>query len=202
MNNLSNIKKYFQPHRILDIGGRVGEFYHHCHAAYPDSYYFIIEGNVNCEGHIKSNNVDYSIEMLSDSIREVEFYINKDDTLSSGCSYYRECNTGYFEKDNIIVEKRMTNTLDNMFTEDSTFDLIKIDTQGSELDIIKGGLNLCGKTSGLLLECSLEICNENAPLYDDIKLYLSGIGFYEGEILDNHYYQGRLVQVDSLFIRK
>ena len=79
--------------------------------------------------------------------------------------------------------------------------MIKIDTQGSELDIIKGGLNLINNSKGLLLECSLTNCNENAPLFDKVKEYLETINFHQKEILDNHYYKNEIVQIDVLFVK-
>ena len=202
MKNLNKISKYFIPHRILDIGCHMGEFYTVCKSIYPDSYYFLIDGNINCIPYIQELGVDFSIELLSDSIKEIDFYVNNKDLLSTGCSYYRECNTEHFIQENLLIEKRMTNTLDDMFEADSVFDLIKMDTQGSELDIIKGGKSLLKNTNGLLLECSLDICNENAPLYENIKEYLNTIGFIEKEILDCHYYKEKLTQIDALFIKK
>lgn len=201
MNNLNLITKYFYPHRILDIGSRVGEFYQICKNTYPSSYYFLIEGNKFCDPYIKKLEVDYAIELLSDSTKQIEFYLNNKDILSTGSSYYRECNTDYFSGDNLIKDVRTTTTLNDMFTEDSVFDLIKIDTQGSELDIIKGGLNLINNSKGLLLECSLTNCNENAPLFDTVKEYLESINFHQKEILDNHYYKNEIVQIDVLFVK-
>jgi FkbM family methyltransferase len=201
MNNLNLITKYFYPHRILDVGSNRGEFYHICRNYYPSSYYFLIEGNKYCEDHIKPLSVDYAIELLSDSKKEIEFYLNNKDILSTGASYYRECITDCFSENNLIREVRTATTLDDMFTEDSVFDLIKIDTQGSELDIIKGGLKIINNAKGLLLECSLANCNENAPLFNTIKEYLESIQFYQKEILDNHYYNNELVQIDVLFVK-
>jgi len=202
MNNLQLISKYFYPNRILDIGCHVGEFYSACKAIYPSSYYFLIEGNKMCEQYLKNIKIDYSIQLLSDSIKEIEFFLNNKDLLSTGSSYYKECTIdNHFCDDNLIVEKRTTNTLDNLFKSDIVFDLIKIDTQGSELDIIRGGQRLLNSTKGLLLECSLDVCNKNAPLYEEVKSHLHTIGFEQREILDNHYYKGNLVQIDVLFTK-
>lgn len=201
MNNLNFVTKYFYPHRILDIGSNRGEFYQICRSYYPSSYYFLIEGNKFCEPDLKTLGVDYAIELLSDTPKQIEFYLNNKDILSTGASYYRECITEHFVDENLIKEIRNTTTLDILFTEDSVFDLIKIDTQGSELDIIKGGLNIVKNAKGLLLECSLANCNENAPLFTTIKEYLESINFHQKEVLDNHYYKNELVQIDVLFVK-
>lgn len=201
MENLSKITNYFYPYRILDIGCHIGEFYSVCKNVYPTSYYFLIDGNERCVPYIKNLNVDYSIQLLSDSKKDIDFYVNNKDLLSTGCSYYKECNTEHFVESNLFIEKRKTNTLDDMFETESVFDLIKIDTQGSELDIIRGGLQLLNNTKGLLLECSLDVCNENAPLYEEVKQYLATINFTEKEVLDVHFYKNKLIQVDSLFVK-
>lgn len=202
MNNLNVIEKYFYPHRILDIGSNRGEFYQICRTHFPSSYYFLIEGNRFCENHLKPLGVDYAIELLSDSVKQIDFYLNNKDIISTGASYYRECITDCFSENNLIRESRTTTTLDEMFTEDSIFDLIKIDTQGSELDILKGGSTVISNAKGLLLECSLANCNENAPLFGEIKSYLEENNFQQKEILDNHFYKNELVQIDVLFIKQ
>jgi len=91
-----------------------------------------------------------------------------------------------------------------LFEEDSEFDLIKIDTQGSELDIIEGGKNLCLKAKGILLEVSLTQYNENSPLYAEVMRYMSEFGFTSVEEIGygHHPLTGELIQKDILFIKK
>ena len=82
------------------------------------------------------------------------------------------------------------------------FDFIKIDVQGSELDILKGGSNVVKKAKGILLELSIEEFNINAPLYKDVEDYMNSINFSKKETLQQlrhpqHHYH---IQDDVLFI--
>ena len=87
----------------------------------------------------------------------------------------------------------------DLFESDSEFDLIKIDTQGSELDIITGGINLCNKAKGILLEVSLTQYNEGAPLYQEVISFMENIGFIPKVILDEARNHGAHQQ-DILFL--
>jgi hypothetical protein len=90
-----------------------------------------------------------------------------------------------------------------VFSDDSEFDLIKIDTQGSELDIISGGRNLCSKAKGILLEVSLTQYNENSPLISEVHEFMHNFGYEPKEILGvgHHPKTGKLIQNDILYIK-
>ena len=62
---LEKIKNYFEPKSILDIGANVGQFYNESKLVFSNSYYYLIEGNENCEVVLKTLGVDYSISLLS-----------------------------------------------------------------------------------------------------------------------------------------
>ena len=137
LNELKNLG--FNPKTILDIGAHTGQFYSWAKDVWPDSFIWMVEAN-NChETTLKNltsyNNDRYTIATMGDKEREVNFYTRKDKPHTEGASYYKEAN--YWDIPQLIMEIPKTlQTLDNLFTEDSFFDLIKIDTQGSELDII------------------------------------------------------------------
>ena len=63
--SLENIKKYFEPKSILDIGANVGQFYNESKVIFPEAYYYLIEGSEHCDIVLKTLNVDYSISLLS-----------------------------------------------------------------------------------------------------------------------------------------
>ena len=127
---LEKIKNYFDPKSILDIGANVGQFYNEIKSIFPSSYYYLIEGNDSCEVVLESLNVDYSICLLSDIEKEVDFYVRKHELRCTGNSIYRE-NTSFYDDDQIVIEKKQTKTLSNLLGE-KTFDLIKIDVESAE----------------------------------------------------------------------
>jgi len=200
--NFSLLKKYLTPNSILDIGANVGQFYNECKEEFPDSYYYLIEGNEHCEENLKGLNVDYSISLLSSEKKEVDFYVRKHEIKCTGNSIYRE-NTHFFNDDEILIVKKTTDVLDELLP-NKTFDLIKIDVQGSEIDIIKGGLDVIKKSKAIILEVSLIEYNQNSPMKNEVIDYMKSIGFYPAEILGviGHPVTHEQIQEDLLFIKK
>ena len=92
--------------------------------------------------------------------------------------------------------------LDNIFTDDTTFEVIKMDTQGSELDIMKGGKNLCKRASIIILEVSLVDLNEGAPIYDEVAVFMDDFGFEERMSIGEHYEGDEIIQKDLVFLNK
>lgn len=200
--SLEKIKKYFIPESILDIGANVGQFYYEIKKIFPNSYYYLIEGNDSCEVVLKTLNVDYSISLLSDSEKEVDFYIRKHEPRCTGNSIYRE-NTSFYDDDQILILKKQTKTLSSILN-DKIFDLVKIDVQGSEIDIINGGIDIIKNAKGVLMEISLVEYNQNAPLKEFVFEYMSNIGFIPIETIGNinHPITHQLIQKDILFINQ
>ena len=200
--SLESIKKYFEPKSILDIGANVGQFYNEIKNIFPNSYYYLIEGSESCEVVLETFNVDYSICLLSDTEKEVDFYIRKNEPRCTGNSIYRE-NTSFYDDDQIIVEKKQTKTLSNLLN-NQTFDLIKIVVQGSEIDIINGGLDIIKEAKGILMEVSLMEYNQNAPTKDFVYEYMDNLGFKPVELIGNinHPLTYELIQQDILFLNK
>ena len=198
--NLSKIQNYFFPYRILDIGANVGQFYSQTKKLFPESYIFSIEASKECEFYLKQLTDQYLIAMLAKDTSEYNFYSRKNDPTCTGNSIYKEL-TQFYSDDQVEIIKQKGIKLDDIFTEDTEFDLIKIDTQGSELDIIEGGINLCNKAKGILLEVSLNEYNENSPLYDEVIIYMEKIGFKPKEILDEQRNHGSHQQ-DIFFINE
>lgn len=198
--NFNLLKKHLEPNTILDIGAHIGEFNCFCKHYFPNSYILSIEGNKECEQHLKEKKINYIICLLGDQNKKTIFYKNHD-LLCTGHSIYKEL-TNHYDEQNVIEEELDLKTLDYLFeinNIDTSFDLIKIDTQGSEIDILKGAKNTIKNTKAILLEVSYKPYNLNAPLEGDVIRYMSSINFSPIEELDNNPNVG---QRDILFIRK
>jgi FkbM family methyltransferase len=198
--NLYKIQEYFLPYRILDIGANIGQFHKLAQSTYPEAFIFSIEASPECEQALKEITPNYYIGLLAKDNSEYDFYSRKDAPTGTGNSIYREL-THFYSDDKLEILKQTGIKLDDLFEEDSEFDLIKIDTQGSELDIISGGLNLCKKAKGIILEVSLTQYNEGAPLYDEVISFMRNLGFRKEAILDEARNHGSHQQ-DILFINE
>lgn len=203
---LQPIQKYFTPKTVLDIGGHTGEFFTQIKEIFPESYVFIIEGNKDCEPYLKKLGTQYLIRLLGKERKKTIFYKTSQDPLCTGNSIYKEI-TPHFSNNQLIQEEIEMRTIDDTFQEGTQFDLIKIDTQGSELDILEGGKKIAKKAKGILLEVSFTVYNEGAPLYDEVLDYMNKYGFVEKETLDEitwakEQHGIELKQKDLLFINK
>jgi len=200
--SLELVKKYFTPKTILDIGANNGQFYNESKNIFPDSYFLLIEGNEYCEPALKTLGVDYKISLLSDSVKEVDFYLRRQEYTCTGNSIYRE-KTSFYDDNEIVIEKKKTDTLSNVLGQ-QYFDLIKIDVQGSEIDIIIGGLDIINNCKGLLMEVSLEEYNEGSPTIEFVDNFMKNLNFEKVEIINNlnHPIKHTLIQQDVLYINK
>lgn len=199
----------FIPSNILDIGCNVGEFSIECKKVWNQASIYMIEANKKCEKFIKNISSNYYLEVLSyeDNI-DVDFYMTKDDELCTGNSLYLE-NTKHYAEDKIIVEKRKTKKLDTLFPNIS-FDLIKIDVQGAEIDVINGGLATINNAEYIIIETSIKEYNKNAPLENKTISTMQDIGFKNFKEIEAHFYptqdhefikQGEIFQRDLIFYR-
>jgi FkbM family methyltransferase len=196
------ISQYLQPNSILDIGANTGQFYHEIKQVFPNANYTLIEGNAHCEAVLQNLNTEYYIALLSDSVKLVNFYLRKNELNCTGNSIYRE-KTSYYDDNEILIVQQQTNTLENILRS-RIFDLIKIDCQGSEIDIIKGGLDLIKQAKGVLLEVSLVEFNLGAPTKNSVFDFMETLNFYPTEIIDDIYHpiDHTLIQQNILFINQ
>jgi len=182
--------------KVLDIGAYEGEFYLMFKEFFPKADILMIEANEKKESRLKSIG-PYKIALLgSEDNKEVDYYKCKDG-VPTGNGIYKENTQFKFES-----EKKKSITLPTLLGSDNGYDLIKMDVQGSELDIIKGALPIIRKTDSLLLELQTLEYNKGAPMASDVISYLQGIGFDMVDILNLMYSENHLIQVDVLFINR
>jgi FkbM family methyltransferase len=140
---------------------------------------------------------------LSDVARKVKFYIN--DEFHTGNSYYREDTEAF---DNIEPVEVTTVSLDKYVVENNLPlpDLIKIDTQGSELDILKGAEYCLKNASVLILELPLISYNIGSPNISEIIEYLRSKRFVPFTVIQEHQILDdainiSMAQIDIAFVK-
>jgi FkbM family methyltransferase len=191
----------FKPKKILDIGAHTGQFYRWSKSVWPDVPVHMIEANTVHESvlnNLTKNTIDtYTIATLGDSNRDVIFYTRRDKPQTEGASYYKEIS--YWDIPSLVMPITKTlQTLDTLLT-NFQFDLIKIDTQGSEIDILEGGKSIYKLASYIILEVSLIDLNEGAPTYTEVIDYMNCNGFEEIMSIGEHYRDNEVVQKDLVF---
>lgn len=187
---------------IIDIGANIGMFSHFVRMNFPNINLFMVEANPFCDSMLNRLNIPYKIACLSDSIKEVQFYFEDKNMIGTGASYYLE-NTEFYSMRNFT--KMTTQLLDTIVEEncsDQTFDMFKMDTQGSEIDILKGATNTLKNINHIIMETSLIQYNIGSPLKDDVIAYMETIDFKPVEKVQDHYFNGQLIQEDWIFTRQ
>jgi FkbM family methyltransferase len=163
----------------------------------------MVEANRNCEPALRLLGKPYDIIALSDKQGFADFYIEKINPVATGASLYKE-NTEWYGEGKYETVQVETDTLDNRnYNNGAPIDLIKIDVQGAELDILKGGEKTMRNASYALLELSLLDYNQGAPLIGEVIDKMIEYGFCIVDILEYHrfphLYGGAIFQIDALF---
>ena len=167
----------FEPKVIYDIGSCVLNWVKEAKKLWPTAKYILFDAYDKVEFLYKD--YDYHIGVLSDKDNKfVKFY--QSDEHPGGNSYYKEVGSNL--SNNIFTEEKavykLCKTLDTVVREKGfpSPDLIKMDVQGSEMDIIKGGRNTISKCEHLIVELQDSIYNLGAPLADKTLPYIESLG--------------------------
>jgi FkbM family methyltransferase len=180
--------------RVLDLGAFEGEWTKLLREIYPSARLIMVDANADKEPLLRAMG-DYRIAVLGDTDgKEVDYYKCQDGDAGSGNGTYRE-NTEF----KFAPEKRKSVSLPTLLGSDEGFDLIKMDIQGAELDVIRGGLAIVRNSRYLLLELQTYDYNLGAPHFEEVVAFLHGEGFAVVDIVDLMYSGDKLIQVDVLF---
>ena len=197
-NLIDLIKKGVKIKTVYDIGAYRGDFSDFLNkTTLKGKDFYLFEANEKNEKYLKKLDFKYFIEVLSDRKKEVKFYSK----THSGDSYFLEQTNFY---DGFDAKTKITNTLDNIVEQNNLPfpNFIKIDTQGSEIDILKGAKRTISNCKLIYLECPIIEYNFGSPNLDQCIKYLNSIDFIPYDICEVHYIDKVLVQIDILFIKK
>lgn len=198
---LQKLKSFgFQPKNILDIGANKGKWTLEIKKkVFPDSDFTLIEAIEYKELEklsMKYDNINFMNILLDEKEHEVTWYEKR----NTGDSLFRE-NTGYFDDCKELVKN--TSTLDLTFNDSNLFELIKIDCQGAEIPILKGGKNLVQNATVIILEVPfMGEYNIGAPNFYEHIQYMENIGYRVFDIVELHRVDNILIQIDVIFIKK
>jgi len=165
----------FEPKVIYDIGSCVLHWTNAAKEIWPNATYILFDAF--SEAEFLYNGYNYHIGVLSDKDnQEVKFYQNE--KFPTGNSYYREIGcTGYFPENNYI--RKITSTLDTVVKQKGfpLPDFVKIDVQGCEIDIIKGGIETLKHATRMIVELQHTDYNFGAMKADESLPIIESMGF-------------------------
>lgn len=190
---------------IIDIGAYKGEWTEDVLKIYPAASYLMIEANPEREKDLQAfiqrksgSKIDFELALLDNqSAMEKVFYIRE-----TAASALEEVSGPNAEK--IIIPTRTLNEVATKkgFAEVS---LMKLDVQGYELEVLKGGDKVLPHTEAVLLEVSLLDIHKNVPLIRDVINFMYDYGFVVYDICGvsaRRPLDRALWQTDLLFVKE
>lgn len=194
----------YVPRTMLDIGAHVGTFTREFLNVFPECVPTLIEPNPFCGADLSKLSFEQHAVAASAEPGQAELFLTKEWLQSTGASLYRE-NTAFF-RDDVVVKHRVEKArLDDLF-QGRRFDFVKIDTQGSELDVLLGGPVVLRQADFILVEVSLVEYNIGGARAEAVFAKLAELGFHCTEVTEFHrlggVHNGNLIQMDFLFERR
>lgn len=199
----------FKVNTFIDVGANDGNISQVINYISPKTTIFAFEPIKSkkslIESKIKSNNLIVETLALSDHTGSQNFY----EYDFSAASSFLKPNPKFFNKHIHIAKSYPVNiiTLDQYFNKKKLKKpiFIKMDTEGTENLIIRGGQKLLEQTSLIIIETSFIKHRKNQCLFDEIYSSLIKLGFtYKGSMPDSNYYPafGSTRVENSIFIKK
>jgi FkbM family methyltransferase len=202
---IKNLKQLgYVPDTILDIGAYHGHWTDTMKNIYTDAKYYLFEA-IDYPELKRFNNIFNTFVfnvVLNDRITNVNWYQMK----NTGDSMFRE-KTVFFNNCEIIqketIDLNSLNLLNKNILNDAKNILIKIDCQGAEIPILKGASNILKYTDFIIMEMPLfGQYNEGVGTFQDHIVFMDSIGFIPYDIIEKHYVNNFVMQIDMMFINK
>jgi FkbM family methyltransferase len=188
----------FNPRMIVDVGAYEGTWTRSVKEIWPEAQVRMFEPNSEKTEKLnavsESLGVAFSNELLgARDGEESQFHV-----METGSSVYAENSN----VDRHVVTKKLRR-LDSVLN-GQRVDFLKIDTQGYELEVLKGATQALKDAEVLLLEMSLIPINKGAPLMHDVVAFLKQREFVLYDIVELHPLigDGALWQIDGLFVKE
>ena len=191
---------------VLDVGSYHGQFGDMIHEVWPQAHVISLEAD---HTHAAINPGQITVCLGSQDNTWVEFHTLPGAGVKTGASYYKEL-TPYYQTS--VSMPMQTVTLDTLCAQQawhselwSTQGMIKLDTQGSELDILRGAHKFLQSEQPryILAEVSHKPYNLNAPRASEVIHWLHERGYQFVDVWGITYdTQNSLLQTDILFERQ
>lgn len=165
-----------QPRVIYDIGSSVLHWTRYAKQLWPNARIIPFEAMQHADKFYERNGIaEYVNELITDRDgKTVKFY--QDLLNPGGNSYYQET-TGMFTEEHATMRTGIS--LDTIVAQRGfpMPDMIKMDTQGSELDILRGAPNVLKHVFDIIIEAQHVEYNKGAPSINEVRSFLEMNGF-------------------------
>lgn len=196
---------------VLDIGANVGRFSITARKLFPDAHIYAFEPLPECLAkaeHLMRGDVRFTPMNLALGLERGETTFQKN-AASPSSSFLKVTRAHVSAFPGTGMTTEVSVAVDSLDRVAAALNLetplfVKIDVQGFEEQVLRGGEATIRRASVLLVETSFEAMYEGQTLFDGIYALLEGWGFeFKGNLDQAHApADGRLLQADSLFVRQ
>lgn len=187
LKRLSN-EAFGQKVVVFDVGSHVGETLEkfdalfsgeiHCFEPFPDTFESLKAAHISGKNNIQYNNLG-----LSNFVGKEKFYINSGSPTNSSLRLHKNFNLNWNNLDLSELGSCFVNytTIDAYCAKHSIIDLflLKIDTQGSEGDVVEGAQNTLQekRVKYIMVETQVTETYENQTLYFELLAKMHHLGY-------------------------
>lgn len=191
----------FQIKTVVDVGIAFGTpaFY----KSLPKAKFYLVEPVPQCKPLLQKLEQTIGATFFNVAAGaedgEMEFFVHND---ISGSSALQQWEGAALDGQRITVPVQKLDTIiPDTIARPS---LLKIDTQGNELEVLKGSQKILDKIDVVIIETSFHEFRKGAPEIHDIIAAMTALGFRCYEVLEGHYrvVDNALAQVDIAFVKQ
>jgi FkbM family methyltransferase len=188
----------FYPRFIVDVGAYEGTWTRTVKQIWPHARVRMFEPNAEKSQKLAAVCGELSVEWSNDLLGAIDGEPAEFHVMETGSSVFAE-NSNVRRK---VVSKQLRQ-LDSA-VEGQRVDFLKIDTQGYEVEVLKGATKVLADAEVLLLEMSLLPINKGAPMMHEVVGFLKERGFVLYDIVELRPLigDGALWQIDGIFVRE
>ena len=196
------------PKTIIDIGANKGQFSEACFQLFNKVKVVAIEPDKKIskilEKNLSNRNIHIINKVISSYNGTVNFHVNEDSQVSSVLQIGKD-RKKFFSKSKVkSIKKLPVCTLDKIIIKNIKKPiLIKIDTQGLEYEILKGGKQFLKKTKWVILEVPLKKLYLGQRNFDDLNNLMIKNNFSFTTVLNFHNVpkSNEIMEIDVLYTK-
>jgi FkbM family methyltransferase len=197
---------------ILDVGANEGQFAREFMQHFPGAAFFCFEplaapyerlaGWAAGQRNVKTFNF-----ALGDGDRTAEIFAHTDHTPSSSLLKTTDYSSSLYpftvaQKSETIEIRTLDGVMLDVLAAEKSPVLMKLDVQGFEKHVLRGGRGVLAKTKACIVEVSLDALYEGQSTFREIFAEMDAAGFsYAGNFGQVHAADGHVIYLDAVFIR-
>jgi FkbM family methyltransferase len=193
---LSSLKRQgFSPSVCVDVGAADGTF--EIYKSFPKSFHVLVVPVPAFSHRLEAVLHRYRGALLNNAAGAYDgkaFLRLRDDLHASSI--------GQTQTDTEVTVRRVDTMIEELGL-NGPF-LIKADTQGTELDVIRGATKVLAHTEVVILETSLFRFEPDMPLHHEVIAFMNDLGFVPHGVFGGYGrpFDGALAQVDVAFVKE